>query len=845
MRVIRLLSLRRLRLQPLRAVLAAVVVGAGASLVVSLVVLTTSLSQSVEEAGRSLAGPAPLRVIGPVPRGGVTPEAVSAIADTEGVESAVPLVQSITLVDPGERGTGDGEEISVMILGADCRIEGLVGEIGCDQEAAAALTVAAVGRGLADRIGPDAEVRTNLGRVPLADAVRVDDLNALNDGAVVAFPLAEAQRLLGRGDGVDLVYVVPEDGVAVAELQQRLERRLEVEDDLDQRVLDALDPPPLIGVVLANFLPLLSIISLLALGVGAVLVRNSITLSLEERRRQTAIVGALGGSSRLLVVGTIAEVAVLGAVGGLLGVLGGIAVAEPVSASMEDFTQKLAGIPIDVHAGPTAFVVALVVGIGVSVLAAVGPARRAVRIDVAAELASRGRRDEIAQGTSLRRLLLAVVLVFAGLGLCYVAQTDGGLEPWQATLAPGAFLSTTIAMVYVLATAVPILLRLVERRFRWRRGSTRLAFANLGREPRRTGVMAVALGFATAVGFITASFNASVTEVVTEQLSRNMTGVEVSSIEPDFSLNSEARLDPDVLRELGELPGVDRMERGAYLVAGNRPGNLVGVSAYTDPWLAGDIAAGRHDRARFEAGEVIIGPGLARSEGLRPGDLLTLDTPQGPVELPVLAVDYNGDFGGRNIQISWELMGELFGRSAPLTVIVEPERGTDDEVLARTVLDADLDPALQVRTVDEVIDRISGEVAEQLASFEAIQRGLLIMSFVAVLSTLLLVGIQRRREFGMLAAVGMTPNELRRMVITEAALVAVVGTAVAALGSLVQYGALLLITPVVIGYRNPFIIDPLALVQYAVVAIGVALLAALYPGHRAARVEVLDALRYE
>jgi len=85
------------------------------------------------------------------------------------------------------------------------------------------------------------------------------------------------------------------------------------------------------------------ILAVFFIAIGAVLVRNSVTLSIEERRRQTAIVAALGGSPRTLVGGTLIEAGLLGLVGGALGALGGVVVAHPIAASLSDFTVKIAG----------------------------------------------------------------------------------------------------------------------------------------------------------------------------------------------------------------------------------------------------------------------------------------------------------------------------------------------------------------------------------------------------------------------------------------------------------------------------------------------------------------------
>ena len=97
----------------------------------------------------------------------------------------------------------------------------------------------------------------------------------------------------------------------------------------------------------------------------------------------------------------------------------------------------------------------------------------------------------------------------------------------------------------------------------------------------------------------------------------------------------------------------------------------------------------------------------------------------------------------------------------------------------------------------------------------------------------------------MLAAVGMTPPELKSMVRWEAAIVAIFGVLVTGSAAVAQYYALNRIVPVIIGYEDPFVLAPASFVVYGLIAIVTAVLASLYPARRAARVEVLEALRYE
>jgi len=103
----------------------------------------------------------------------------------------------------------------------------------------------------------------------------------------------------------------------------------------------------------------------------------------------------------------------------------------------------------------------------------------------------------------------------------------------------------------------------------------------------------------------------------------------------------------------------------------------------------------------------------------------------------------------------------------------------------------------------------------------------------------------RRDESWLLAAVGMRPSELSRMVLSEAGGVWAGGALVGAAASILMLSALFSLVPVLIGYRDPFRMDGMALVVYGVVALVVVLAAAAWPAWRTARVEVLEALQYE
>ena len=840
MKTIRILALRRLRQQPLRALIASISVAAGVALAISLVIVVASVNTSVRDHGRALAGPTPLRVIGATSRGGLDERITEKVASTDGVAAAVPLVQAVTLAEDAEHHT-----TPILAFGVDCRIEAIVGPFGCHDDTFGATagegTPPFVSPSLAQSLGAGGVLRTDVGSLSLDGAPTVPGLANLNGGRAVVMPIARAQALFARPGQLDVIYVRPKPGTDLAALQHRLEEAAGPVNG----VLTTDDPPPVVGVLLIQFIPLFSLLAILGLAIGAVLVYNTVSLSVEERRRQLAIVGALGGTRRVIVGGTLVEAGVLGLVGGLLGAFGGIVVAGPITSSLSTFTERAAGIKLAVHAAPSTFVQSAILGLAVGLFAAWRPARRASRLDIAAELSNRDLRDESSVKSTARRAVLFATLTVIGLDGCAIAQNNGALENWQAALAPLAYVVAVAFCTLLCAALAPLVLGAIGRRIVGSRAPGRLALANLTREPGRTGVMAVALGMAVGVAFITASYSVAVRQTITDSLTKNLHGVSVSSLEPNNTFNIDAKLAPSTIDAIAKLPDVGEVKRGAGVVVGHDANQLIGVSAFEDPFLNGEILNGSKDRARFDAGEVLIGQGLARRRNLRAGDTVSLDTPTGSVDLKVLGVQLDGDFGGFNVLMAYPLMERLYGPQPSGFINVSPKPGVSYEHLAAEIRAANIDPDLRIQTATQLAKDISKGVENQLSSFWALQRALMATAFVAVLTTLLLVGVQRRRELGLLAAVGMQPKELARMVMVEAVLVAVVGSIVGVLVALPMYGGLLLIAPVLIGFKEPFVVDPSTALIYSVVAVVVALLGAAWPAWRTSKIEVLSALQYE
>lgn len=842
MRLVRLLALRHLRRHPLRAVLAIVGVAAGTALAVCVLVVRSSVGGSVEEFGRALAGPSEVRVVGNLRRGGLDPEVVQKVAEVDGVAAAVPMVQGVAIA--ARPGAPTEDEQPVVILGADCRVEAIVGGFACNEGFLAddpeIDTPLLVGPGIDRR----ALLRTPSGPVPLDTSIPASEtrLQDFADGDVAFFGLETAQRVFDRDGRYDVAYVVAEPGVDTAALRARV---VEAVGDRGG-VLGPDDGPPEVDNALANFLPLFTLLALFAMGTGAMLVFNTASLSVEERRRDLAVVSALGGTPTVVAAATLAESCVVGAVGGALGAGGGLLVAGPIVVSLSSYTQRVAGIPLSVHASPAVAAVGLALGIVLSVLAAAVPVRRATRAEAAGELSGRGRRTETAAPASLRRSGAWAVVAVAGFALVVAGNRGGGLDQWQVSAGGLGFALTAVGMTLSVAGVAALGLVPLAALTRGR-AAPHLALAGLVRDPRRTGVMVAAVGAAVTTAFVTAGYSNGVRTSITEDVEGNMRGVTVSAAGEGANVNLDSGLPAEVVDGLEALPEVEEVNWGSTVLAGATAGDLVRVSGWQDTWLDEDAdpLRGTYSRERFERGEAIINITLARDTGLRPGDMLGLPTPDGTVDVPVMAVSPTGGANGRFATIPYDLHERIYGFQPPRSVGVIPADGVTSAELIDAIVAAGLDESVVIHTPSEAADESSDDIDSQLAPFRTLQQGLLAVSFVAVLSTLLLVGLQRQREFGLLGALGGEPGMLGRMVVAEGAAVALLAIALGVFGGLVMLLAIVLVAPLLIGFATPFAPAWLPYLPAAATALAVTVGASLWPATRAARTDVIVALRDE
>ena len=657
----------------------------------------------------------------------------------------------------------DGQEGPMRLLGLDVFAEGafrdqlasVVNETTTladwlsDPEAAAISRAAAarLGVGLNDRFVVRFEGRPYTLRV----AVLTDE-DRLSSRDLLITDIATAKALTGWSDEVSHI-----DLALTAEETDRISRQLgpgvrlvAVDDQLQNTA----------GLSSAFELNLTAM-SLLALLVGLFLIFNAISFSIVQRRRLLGRLRALGVTRREIGRLVLLEAVVIAIVGSLIGTALGAWLAQGLTRIV---AATISTLYYDVAAGaliwqPLTLIKAWTLGIGGTLLAAWLPARQAARTPPLTTL------SRAALETSVRRrlpLIAALGGLLLGTGLIVALRLPGGV----ITGFVGLFMLLVGA-----AMLTPFTLHLAHRLLRRLplKGMVRMAVRDIDRHLSRLGTAAAALMVALAASVGVAVMVESMRGAVSDWLDALLTA--------DIYVAADAFVDnaplPDgVLEQLVSVSAVARHSsyRDRDLQIGGRRVRLVAAELApqsrvgfefvdrtdVDPWEG------------FDHGGVIVSEPLSRRLGITAGDSLSLDTPDGPLAFPVSGIyrDFASEHG--RLFIDRGRFRQIWADDTVDSVALFARPGDDasDLLDAVTGLFADRDDLAY--TAAREIYAESMRIFERTFRITDVLRWLsILVAFIGVFSALMALQLERRKEYAVLRALGLTRSQVSTLIVIE------------------------------------------------------------------------------
>jgi putative ABC transport system permease protein len=671
---------------------------------------------------------------------------------------------------------------------------------------------------------------------------RYSNVESLGTATFAVFTIPAAQELLDRPNQFDMIQAAAKEGVPPDELVADIRPILPPTAQVRSGVEQADEESSEIAEFTSFFQYFLLAFAAVALFVGAFVIFNTMSITVAQRTRELATLRTIGASRAQLRRAVLLEALVIGLAASLIGLGLGILLAVGLNRLFEALGF---GLPTtDMVIATRTIVVALLVGVVVTLLAAFAPALRATRISPILAVREGA---ELPKGR-FSRLTPYIALVVIALSLVLLARamfTDE-LDTGQRLLSiAGGVLLLFVGVAMISPKLVrPLAAVIGAPGERFAGVSGFLAKRNTLRNPGRTAATAAALmiglALVTFVAVLANGMKESNRGAIEEQIRADFVVTSQDGFTPFVaSAGNAAAQAPDVelatsvRAEVGKVAGTDKY------VTGIEPDKIADV--YNFDWENGN------DGVLSQMGEfdAIVDKDFAEDHALEIGDRFRLLSGSGRATNLEVAATYNPPpfyqlLG--SVSILESKFDELHDRPRnQFTFINVPG---DPTPAAEQPIEQALAtfPDAKVQTREAWITEQDEEFNQFLIMLYVLLALSVIISIFGMINTLALAVFERTRELGMLRAVGMTRWQARTMIGSESVITALIGAAIGLpLGMFLAW----LVTEALSQYEVRYAIPIGSLVVFAIVAVIVGLVAAIMPAQRAARLNVLQALQYE
>jgi putative ABC transport system permease protein len=833
------LILRPLFHEPLRTALTILAVALGVAVVLAIDLAGNAAAGSFRSSVETLMGDSDLEVTS---TGGVPDSVVGTLATLPYSIRVRPRIQDfVTVVATGQ---------TVPLIGID-----LIGE-SADQQI---VTVSKGDEALKTPGGLEgvwlgASLKVQAGstiRLLMNDHTRDYPVRGVFDdsaegGGIAVMDIAAAQRELGRAGRVDSVLLRVPDDPPLAEWQKRLSIALPagmVTRPIGSRTSEN-------QRMLAAFRWNLRVLSYIALLVGGFLIYNTVSVSVVRRRPEIGIVRALGASRGAVLAAFLGEAVYFGIAGAALGCVLGPVMATGALKLLSATVQALyvSSRPGTIELTFTSLAVALLIGIGMSIVAALSPASEAARVSPM-EAMARGQREYAARVHKGRDMLIALALAAAGI-ICAVPPAIAG-KPLFGYLSALLLIAASALAIPAISDGLLQFSSGILQKIIGVEGllASRSLIGSLRRTSVLVGALSTAIAMMTSVGIMVGSFRQTVTSWMDNQLQADL------YLRPAGNAASDQHptIPNDLADRLAQLPGVAGLDRfRAYDISYEGLPATLGAADFhaVQPFRRSAFLSGRNASSVYDDLQgkdvVVISEPFANKHHLRRGDFITLPMGERRVQFRIVDVSYDYASEAGYVVMDRATLLRYLPDPDPSNLAIYVAAGANIETVRaavkRTIAGHDI-LIFSNRSLRTEAIRIFDRTFVITYALEAIS---IVVAVIGIAGALLALVMDRRREFGLLRFLGAATSQIRKLILIEAGLIGLLANLVGfVLGLALSFVLIYVINKQSFGWTIQFHWPAAVLVSSLAGVFLATILAGLYPARIAIRLNPIEVVHEE
>ena len=669
--------------------------------------------------------------------------------------------------------------------------------------------------------------------VRISGIARFGNADSPGGATIVAFRTPVAQRLVGEPGKYDEINFVAAPSVSQTELAKRLSAAVPPGTEAVTGKEITAETQNALRKGLSFFNTFLLIFAVVAVLVGGFMMFNTFSITVAQRTRENGLLRALGASRRQILASVLVEALAVGIIASIIGIFAGLAVAIGLK-------NLLVAVGVDIPSeglvlSSSTVLICLVVGIGITVLSALSPARKAAKVSPIAAM-QLGVVGSTGYG-SKQRIFVGLGVLGLGVAALFIGLFAGVDQP---ILFVGAGALLVFFGVSILGRTVSLpLSRVIGAPLPKVRGITgELARENAMRNPKRTAASASALMIGVGlVGFITifvastkASINDAIDKGFTGDIVLDSGGGVIGGVDPGLAQRMAAL--PEVAAASGLRQGVAQVDGTAVIVQAGDPDSIFKIMK---------INPQQGSTADLGVNGIGVYKNVAKDKHWTIGTAVPVNFAKTGHQTFHVAVIYGENAQAGNYFIGTKAYNANFPSNLDSKVFVKTGPGVSQATaLAAVKQGAQAYPGVKVLDRAQYKADQTKFFNQLLALVYALLGLAIIIALMGIANTLALSIAERHREVGLLRAVGMTRPQLRSTIRWEAVIIALQGTLLglvigvffgwALVSALHDQGVTLFRVPV------------LSILVVVVLAALAGALAAVLPSRRAAKLDVLRAV---